>query len=252
MFFLHLKTLLRTLVLVPAAPLLVAWFGFVMLRRRPTLARYCLGVGLGAVTLLSLPLVSHALTDVVTRYPALDLDRPSGAQAVVILGGGGQRAYAPEYRGPAAGAILLQRLEYGAFVAHRTALPVLVSGFHVEAHAMQASLERSFDLEPRWIDDQAYDTFENARNSAAMLKSAGVHRIILVTSAAHLWRASQEFEAAGLEVVPGPVGVDEHAANEPLSIVPDAEALVESRTALYEFLGEGVRWFFSVTHIRRQ
>ena len=38
MFFLHLKTLLRTLVLVPAAPLLVAWFGFVMLRRRPTLA----------------------------------------------------------------------------------------------------------------------------------------------------------------------------------------------------------------------
>jgi uncharacterized SAM-binding protein YcdF (DUF218 family) len=252
MFLLHLKALLRTLVLPPASPLLLAMVGLFLWRRRPVLARYCVGLGFGSLALLSMPLVAGALTLLVAHYPALDLGKPSGAEAVVILGGGGQRTYAPEYGGPAAKPILLERLEYGAFVAHRTALPVLVSGFHVEARAMRASLERSFDIEPRWIDDQSYDTFENARNSAALLKSAGVRRIILVTSATHLWRASQEFTAAGLEVVPGPVGVAEPGASEPLSVVPDAEALETSRIALYELLGEGVRRVLAVTHLRRQ
>lgn len=252
MFLLHLKTLLRTLVLPPAAPLLLASIGLVLLRRRPVLARWCLGLGIGSLTLLSMPLVAGALTALVALYPALDLAKPSGAAAVVILGGGGQRTYAPEYGGAAARPVLLQRLEYGAFVAHRTGLPVLVSGFHIEARAMRESLERSFDIEPRWIDDQSYDTFENARNSAALLKSAGVRRIILVTSAAHLWRASQEFAAAGLEVVPGPVGVAEPGASEPFSLLPDAEALVASHVALYELLGEGVRRVLAVTQLRRQ
>ena len=35
---------------------------------------------------------------------------------------------APEYGGPAAGPGLLERLSYGAYVARRTGLPVLVSG----------------------------------------------------------------------------------------------------------------------------
>jgi uncharacterized SAM-binding protein YcdF (DUF218 family) len=252
MFLLHLKTLLRMLVLPPAGPLFVAWFGLAVLRRRPVLARYCLGFSIGSLTLLSLPLVASALTAVVERYPALDLAAPSGAEAVVILGGGGQREYAPEYGGPAAKPGLLERLEYGAYVAHRTALPVLVTGFHVEARAMRASLQRSFYVEPRWVDDQSYDTFENARNSAKLLKTAGIHRIILVTSAVHLWRASHEFVAAGLEVVPAPVGNGDQHAEGPRSLVPDGEALAASRVALYELLGEGVRQFFSFTGIRRQ
>jgi uncharacterized SAM-binding protein YcdF (DUF218 family) len=252
MFFLHFKMLLRTLVLPPASPLLLALVGLFLWRRRPVLGRYCVGLGVGSLTLLSMPLIAGVLTAIVAHYPALDLSAPSGAEAVVILGGGGQRTYAPEYRGSAAGPVLLQRLEYGAFVAHRTTLPVLVSGFHIEARAMRVSLERSFDIEPRWIDDQSYDTFENAHNSAALLKSAGVRRIILVTSAAHLYRAAQEFEAAGLEVVPGPVGVAEPGASASLSILPDAEALLASHIALYELLGEGVRRALAVTHLRRQ
>ena len=252
MFLSLIKTLLRELVLPPAAPLLLALFGLGMLRRRPVLARYCLVIGIGSLTLLSMPLVASALTGLVERYPALNLAAPTGAQAIVILGGGGQRSFAPDYGGPAAKPVLLERLEYGAYLAHRTALPVLITGFHLEVRAMQATLQRSFAVVPRWVDDQSYDTFENARNSARLLKADDIHRIILVTSAAHLWRASQEFAAAGLEVVPGPVGVAEPRTVESLGVVPDADALAKSRTALYELLGESVRQFFSVTGLRRQ
>jgi uncharacterized SAM-binding protein YcdF (DUF218 family) len=252
MFLLHLKTLLRALVLPPAAPLVLALFGLLVLRRRPSLARYCLVIGIGSLTLLSMPLVAHALTGLVERCPALNLAAPTGAQAIVILGGGGQRSDAPEYGGPAAKPVLLERLAYGAYLARRTALPVLITGFHVEARAMQATLQRNFDVVPRWVDDQAYDTFENARNAAKLLQAEHIQRIILVSSATHLWRASQEFAAAGLEVVPAPAGVAESRSGESLGVVPDADALAESRTALYELLGESVRQFFAVTRLRRQ
>jgi uncharacterized SAM-binding protein YcdF (DUF218 family) len=199
-----------------------------------------------------MPVVSKALTALVDRYPALRLDAPTGAQAVVILGGGGQRAYASEYGGPAAKPYLLERLEYGAYVAHKTSLPVLVTGFHVEASAMQATLARSFDIHTRWVDDQSYDTFENARNTARVLRAEGIHKIILVTSGPHLWRASHEFTAAGFDVVPAPIGLPELTGAVVTDFIPDADALEISRAAIYELLGEPVREFMAAIHLRRQ
>jgi uncharacterized SAM-binding protein YcdF (DUF218 family) len=111
------KTLLRNLILPPAGPLLLAIIGALLLRRSPRLARVLLAAGLGSLWLLSLPIVSDALTRISTHYPALDLSQPTQAQAIVILGGGGQRAYAPEYGGPAAEPLLLERLAYGAYIA---------------------------------------------------------------------------------------------------------------------------------------
>ena len=71
---------------------------------------------------------------------------------------------------------------------------------------MSASLARDFHIEPRWVEDRSRDTFQNAQFSARMLKAAGVSRIILVTDAAHEWRAVHEFTSAGLAVVPAPDG----------------------------------------------
>jgi uncharacterized SAM-binding protein YcdF (DUF218 family) len=246
------KTLLRNLILPPAGPLLLAIIGMLLLRRRPRLARMLLAAGLGSLWLFSLPIVADALTRLTVHYPPLDLAQPMQAQAIVILGGGGQRGYAPEYGGPAAEPLLLERLAYGAFVARRTGLPVLVTGNGIEASAMSATLARNFGIQVRWVDDRAYDTFENARNSAQLLRADGVQRIVLVTSATHLWRAAQEFSATGLQVVPAPVGMLAEREIGLKRYLPEVEALVRSYMASYEMLGEPVREFLALTGLRRQ
>ena len=101
MLLLQLKTLLRSLVLPPAGPLLLGFLGMFLLKRRPALARALLAIGLGSLWLLSTPLVSDAITRPAEHYPPLDPSQVTGAQAIVVLGGGGQRLFAPEYGGPA-------------------------------------------------------------------------------------------------------------------------------------------------------
>jgi uncharacterized SAM-binding protein YcdF (DUF218 family) len=101
------------------------------------------------------------------------------------------------------------------------------------------------------VDDQSYDTFENARNSVRILHADGVDRVILVTRATHLWRASQEFEAAGIQIVPAPVGALALREHSPFRFLPDSQALVRSHDAIYESLGEIVRQGLAITHLRQ-
>jgi uncharacterized SAM-binding protein YcdF (DUF218 family) len=247
-----LKTLLKDLILPPAGPLLLALLGLLMLKRRPVPARICLIAGIASLWLLSTPIVSDAITRLVERYPPVDLQLAAKAQAIVILGGGGQRALAPEYAGPAAEPLLLERLSYGAYLAQRTGLPVLVTGFELEARAMHDTLQRNFGIEARWIDSSAYDTFQNARNSARLLKADGVQHIVLVTRATHMWRSVQEFTDAGLDVLPAPVGILAPRDFGVLIFLPDSQALARSEAAIYELLGDPVRSFLSASHLRRQ
>lgn len=252
----HTKTVVRDLILPPTGLLLLGFVALLVLRWRPLLGRVLLAAALLALWLLSMPLVSNELARFTQHYPALDVRRAGAVQAVVILGGGGQRDYAPEYGGPAAGPFLLDKLAYGAYLARRTGLPILVTGWHVEATAMRDSLQRNFGLTPRWVDDQAYDTFDNARNAVRLLRAAGVRRVLLVTTALHMLRATREFEAAGMQVIPAPTGVlaRRNRNNQlwVLDYVPDSQALARSCDSVYELLGEQVRVLLAATHLRRQ
>jgi uncharacterized SAM-binding protein YcdF (DUF218 family) len=252
MLLLRLKTLLKSLILPPAGPLLLAVLGLLMLKRRPVMARTCLILGLGSLWLLSTPIVCDAITGLAEHYPPLDLRLAADAQAIVILGGGGQRAFAPEYSGPAAEPLLLERLVYGAYLARKTGLPILVTGFRIEVNAMQETLQRNFGIDPRWADNQAYDTFQNARNSARLLKADGVHRIVLVTHGTHMRRAVHEFTDAGLDVVPAPVGILAERNAGISRYLPGPDTLPRSYVAINELLGEPLRALFAATHLRRQ
>src|ERR1700733_15544221 len=187
------KTVLKNLILPPAGPMLLAIIGALLLRRRPQLARVLLALGLGSLWLFSLASGAHRFPRPPQPSPPLDLSQPTPAQvqaqAIVILGGGGQRAYAPEYGGPAAEPLMLERLTYGAYIARQTGLPVLVTGNGIEASAMSATLARNFGIQVRGFEDRAYDTFENAGNARLTLCADGERRVVLVTSAIHLWRA---------------------------------------------------------------
>jgi uncharacterized SAM-binding protein YcdF (DUF218 family) len=168
------------------------------------------------------------------------------------LGGGGQRALAPEYGGPDAEPFLLERLSYGAYLARNTGLPVLVTGFRVEARAMRETLHRNFGIDARWTDDQAYDTFQNARNAVRLLKADGVQRVILVTRATHMGRSVHEFSAAGIEVLAAPVGMLDSGRWTVMTFLPYPDALLRSYMALYELIGEPVRMALAASGLRRQ
>ncbi|HEX3846036.1 MAG TPA: YdcF family protein [Steroidobacteraceae bacterium] len=247
-----LKGLIRALILPPAGPLLLAVLGALLLERSPRFAKLCLIAGLGSLWMLSMPFFSDQLLKLAERCPPIDWRRAGDAQAVVILGGGGQRDRAPEYGGaPAVDPVLLERVSYGAYVSRRTGLPVLVTGAPTEAVAMRATLERNFGVQPRWVDARARDTFDNAENTARLLHAEGIHRIVLVTSSTHMARSVNEFTAAGFAVVPGPAGMYDRRDHDLAGYLPDPQALLRSHFAIYELLGEPVREFLAVTHLRR-
>ena len=249
--FVLLKSLARSLILPPAGPLILAVIGLALMPRRRKLGGALVVTAVAALWLCATPVVADVLMRMAERYPSLDPSKPLDAQAVVILGAGGVRS-APEYGGPAAESDTLYRLVYGAFVARRASLPILVTGTREEAAAMSATLTRSLGVNARWIENQSGDTFENARFSARLLRADGIHRIIVVTSASHEWRAAHEFMAAGFEVIPAPVGGDAPRAHGIFGYIPSPAALERSNSAIYELLGEPVRELMAALYLRRQ
>jgi uncharacterized SAM-binding protein YcdF (DUF218 family) len=255
--FVILKSLLRTLVLPPSGLLLAAFAGIWLARAgRSQHARRAgwtlLVAAVGSLWLLSMPVVSSVLSKAAQRTPVFDLARPTQAQAIVILAGGNARDAAPEYGGePAAGGGLLERIAYGAFLAHRTSLPVLVTGTATEAQAMRVTLMRDFGVQARWVENQSRDTFDNAQLSVQILRAAGITRVLLVTDATHEWRASAEFESAGLAVVSAPVHVWTPPRRNLSSFLPHSSALLESTEAIYELLGDVARRSMAALHVRR-
>ena len=134
-------------------------------------------------------------------------------------------------------------LRFAATLRHRTALPILVSGGHLKrgdrslARMMEDALRVDFGVDVQWVEEQSSNTLANARQTAALLKEAGLSRILLVTHAWHMPRAKACFDAQGLEVVPAPMGFRLRPRPDAGDFVPSARGLQESTYALYEWLG---------------
>lgn len=245
-FVAALKAAFKALVLPPAGPLLLALVGLALWHRRPRLARGLVAAGVGALLLLSLPVVSSALLLAASDPRVFDPAAASKAQAIVILSGGLRRD-APEYGGDTLGRLALERTRYGARVARETGLPVLVTGgaygpTRPEAHVMRDVLEREYGVPVRWVEDRARTTRENARFTAQILRPLGIERVVLVVHAFDVPRARLEFERAGLSVLPAPTMIPRLVGAGIADFVPSAAALQSSYYALYELFGyAGVR-----------
>lgn len=233
---------MNTLVLPPLPLLVLIAAGLVLLPRRRRLGLALAWSGVGLTTLLSLPLVGGFLLDSLQGWPALDLDAPPPAEAIVVLGAD-QEVHAPEYGGATVGALTLVRLRYAAHLARRTGAPLLTSGGPLAevtrplGELMADCLRDDLGVEVRWVEARSGNTLGNARASAALLAEAGVERVYLVTHAWHMPRARASFLAQGLEVVPAPTGFRVRPRPDPGDFVPSAKGLRESTFALYEWLG---------------
>ena len=237
-----LKQLLAALLLPPGNGLLLLALAGLFRRRRWAPAFAVVGALL--LFLQSLPPVAQALMASLERQAGPVVVAAEGAQAIVVLGGG-LDADAPEYGGDTAGERTLGRLRYGAVLARRFELPVLVTGgqpsyaSRAEADVMAEFLQNELAVAVRWRETAALDTEGNAAFSAAILHDAGVQRVLLVTDAFHMPRARELFERAGLSVVPAPLWfrAAETRRQGLLDWLPRASALRYSYYALHEWLG---------------
>lgn len=241
-----MTSILELLLLPPLGLLLLAGVGLLVARRRRRLGWTVFGAALLSFVALCVPIVSAALLMTLQPYPSLPPRGPlPGADAVVILGAD-VHDWAPEHSGPTVGPLTLERLRYGAQVARRSGLPVLVTGGVLEppsslAELMRDVLEDELGVPVEWTEARARNTRENARLAAEML---GSRRVFLVTHAWHMPRAKAAFEAAGLAVLPAPMGFRTWPRARLGSFVPSARSLQESRWAIHEWLG---RVWYAVT-----
>ena len=240
------KKLLAALILPPAGPVLLALYGLWLVRSaRQGIRQFgtclCAAALLGLLA-LSIPVVSGVL-------PLERIQRPvsrealATAQAIVILGAGIYEG-APEYGGDTLAGAGLERVRYGAKLAHDSGLPVLTTGGAPfggtpEGEVMRDVMKHEFNVKVRWVENKSRDTAENARLSATLLKREGIARIALVSHASHLPRAIPLFEHEGLIVVPAATILPRQRAK-PLDVtdfLPSAETLRRSTESLYESLG---------------
>lgn len=238
-----LRRLAEILLLPPAAPLWLLLLGTGLRRRWPRCGRGLQLAALLLLTTLSMPAVGGLLLESLQRDPPLPASGElPAADAIVVLSAEADR-HGREYGHAVAGALTMQRLRYGAFLQRRTGLPLLVSGGVPDrnspplAQLMADAARTEFGVPVQWLEDRSADTWQNAEYSAALLLPAGKRRVLLVTSAWHLPRASASFRRFGLEVVPAPTGFRAPALDGWTGWLPQWSGLKDSCFALHEWVG---------------
>jgi uncharacterized SAM-binding protein YcdF (DUF218 family) len=87
------------------------------------------------------------------------------------------------------------------------------------------------------IEGGSENTRQNATMSYEKLAPRGIRKILLVTSAMHMPRASAVFRKAGFEVIPAPADFRTGWQRDVLGLLPNGESLGHSQQAVHEWLG---------------
>jgi uncharacterized SAM-binding protein YcdF (DUF218 family) len=218
-----------------------------MLWRRRTVALTL--ITLSTVTLLafSLQITSHQLALLLERYPPLPVEqlKHSDADAIVVLGGG-MVPYASEYEASSLADDALMRLRYAAFLQKKTGLPLLASGAGYyetsEAQTMKQILQSDFNIVNVMVEDTSRTTYENAANSARILRELHMTRIVLVTSSLHMNRSVFLFQQQGIDVIAAPTDLYSDNLVDWRYYLPTGDGLKNTRYVLHEYLA--LLWYW--------
>ena len=185
----------------PMMLLLVASLvGLLLQRRYPRAGKIVIFSALGllylASTYISVFLLGYPLEKRYVCYE--DASAAPRASAIVLLGGG--MRYVPSMKYPnmydAADRVWQASRLYKAGKAP----VVIVSGKHDLEATVPLLLDFGVPMEAIRVDNESRNTYENSRFTAALIGKG--EKVLLVTSAWHMARASANFAASGLEVVP--------------------------------------------------
>jgi uncharacterized SAM-binding protein YcdF (DUF218 family) len=205
----------------------------------PRWGRLMAGGVLAALLVLGMPLTAGIL--LASLDPGPDAPPTGPPQAIVILSGDAMRLPDPNLLDP--GPFTLERLRAGAALHRRTGLPILVSGGRMPparmplAEMMAISLAEDFQAPVRWREEASRSTWENAQMSAALLREAGVERVLLVTHAWHMRRSLGVFRHFGLEATAAPVRPLAWPRGRLGDFIPQPSGWQGSHHALHEWIG---------------
>jgi uncharacterized SAM-binding protein YcdF (DUF218 family) len=235
---------IKRLLLPPASLFWLLFLGLAVALRTPyaVFGWSAAGTAVALLYALSTPHVRKLLMRTLDLYPALHPERfePHGVGALVVLDSG-RKSGAREYDGATVREATLERLVYGAWLHRRLGLPVLVSG-NGAREMMAEVLREPLGVEARWIEHHSHDTHENAVFSSRLLAGEGIRRVVLVTHFWHMPRAVAAFTAAGLEVVPAPMGLGGLlGAHRFLGALPHPQGMAESYLVVHEWVG--IVWY---------
>ena len=252
------KPVLTALLLPPMPLLLLMLLGAGLVRRRPGWGWLLLLAGAAGIWLGSTTAVGQWLqVQLLQPPPALSLEQLQQLQArrgpvsAIIVLGGGRESYAPEYGAPNLATYSLERLRYGLWLARETGLPLAFSGGTghaqrdgpAEAEMAARIAANEFGRPLKWTEAGSRDTRDNAERSVALLRAAGVTRIVLVTHGWHMPRSQRAFEQAiarsggGITLWAAPMALARDDSVPPLPWLPSQAGFTETRHALREYLG---------------
>lgn len=240
-----LRYLVKGMLLPPFLQILLFLFSWVLRRRYPRVAAIVSVVAVGSLWILGSPVTATYLARTLEKAPALKYEQLSDLQAdAIIVLSSGQNEYAPEFGEPVSAKEQLSRIRYGVFLQRASGLPVLLSGGSVGgdeirslAETMAYDFEKGYGGKVRWLEKKSRTTAENGRYSFQVLAAENKTRVVLVTSAMHMMRATWSLEQAGFTVVPAPTCFTDQASLAINSFLPNASALDLSSKALHEWLG---------------
>ncbi len=257
------KPVLAAFLLPPVPFLAVALAGACATRTHPRVARAlvilaCVATWLCACSGVSRWLETHGLDEptplTLPEREALKARAAAGEPLAIVVLGGGVDEPAPEYGSPNLDKDAYERLRYAAWLNHQTGIPILASGgrgWEAPDAANPPEAERTAELARselgtplRWIEPDSRDTHENAVNSVAILRKAGIREIVLVTHGSHMPRALHEFRAAAaaasasapIRITPAAMGQAYPGGSALFRWMPSATGFQRTRVAWREML----------------
>jgi uncharacterized SAM-binding protein YcdF (DUF218 family) len=237
-----MKGMLLTLAMPPTGFVLLVAAGLLLPRTWRRTGRCLAWVGLIALLLFGMPIVSESL--LLGLETGLPMTPPAGRppQAIVVLGAEVIRAH-DEKLGIRPGLLTLDRLRTAAALHRRTGLPILVTGGATQPDTpavglvMARSLEDDFQTPPRWIETKSADTWENARFSADILHAAGIDSVYIVTHSWHMRRAVLAFAGTAITVTAFPTSLDDPMGPDLYDFLPRASGWQAGYFAVHEWIG---------------
>jgi uncharacterized SAM-binding protein YcdF (DUF218 family) len=204
--------------------------------RRYRLAGVLLVLGMFWVVLCATPAFAGWLQRGLEQsYPAQPIAAYPHVDAIVVLGGG--KLPPPDPYWTAKDDVQDTRLGYGLqLLRSDKADSILLVGADQALKMSKRLRQQGVPERAIKVESQSENTHENAVNASAMLRNAGLQRILLVTSRIHMPRALASFKREGLLAIPAPVP-DAMAAKPSHAWLPRLSALRMSTRCLHERVG---------------
>jgi len=165
----------------------------------------------------------------------------------IILLGGGIIDRAPDFSGFGAPTdSMLARIVTAVRVQKKLDVPIIVSGGKMYGNlSSEAQIAKRFLVDlgvaegQIILEENARDTYENAKYAQEICLEKNYQKPILITSALHMSRALYSFKKAGLGVIAYPAGFRSKNMQDVswFSYLPRSGSLEDTSDALHEYLG---------------